>query len=187
MLDKTCQRQPSFELMIDHLKNIDNPLIIETGCARDAKNGFDGDGYSTLIFDRYINDYNGELRTVDNNPGSVQWGKSQVSNKTQFTCTDSVRYLRQLNTELTQSGRYVDLLYLDSYDLDHGNPHPSSLHHIKELTVIFSRLRSGTMVAVDDNFGNKNNRMGKGQYVEDFMSNIDVPLFYDGYQLLWIL
>lgn len=187
MLNRTNQRQITFQLMLDHLKRFDKPLIIETGCARAERHGFDGDGYSTLIFDKFINEHGGELRTVDISPESVEWGKSQVSSKTQFFCEDSVSFLWKLNKELAESNRFIDLLYLDSFDFEPSNPHPSSFHHVKELTAIFSRLRPGTMIAVDDNFGNAENRTGKGKYVEEFMKNIGIPLVYDGYQLLWVL
>jgi hypothetical protein len=185
MLNRTNQRQITFQLMLDHLKRIQNPLIIETGCARAERHGFDGDGYSTLIFDRFVRDHGGELRTVDISPESVAWGQSQCSDKAQFICEDSVSYLWKLNAELTAQDRFIDLLYLDSFDFEPGNPHPSSAHHMKELTAIISRLRPGSMIAVDDNFGTGADRTGKGMYVEQFMTAIGKPMAYEGYQLVW--
>ena len=187
--DTRRSREPTFSLMINHLKTIKDPLIIETGCSRYDKNseGFDGDGFSTIIFDTFINQYGGEFRTVDINPENIVFAKAQVSEKTQFFCEDSVGYLWKLNKELTEQNRYIDLLYLDSFDFEPSNPHPSSLHHVKELTAIFSRLKSGSMITLDDNFGDCNNRTGKGKYVEEFMKDIGIPLQYDGYQLVWII
>lgn len=185
--DTSRSREPTFRLMINHLQNIENPLIIETGCSRYDKNseGFDGDGFSTIIFDTFINQHGGEFRTVDINPENIAFAKAQVSEKTQFFCEDSVSYLWKLNKELTTQNRYIDLLYLDSFDFDPENPHPSALHHVKELTAIINRVRPGGLIAVDDNFGNSDNRLGKGTYVEQFMRDIGVPLVYNGYQLLW--
>lgn len=187
--DPSRSREPTFRIMLDHLRTIKDPLIIETGCARYDKNseGFDGDGFSTIIFDTFINQHGGEFRTVDINPDNVAFAKTQVSEKTQVFCSDSVKFLHELNQELKNSNKHIDLLYLDSFDFDPNNPHPSSLHHVKELTAIFASLRPGTMIAVDDNFGTATDRNGKGKYVEEFMKDIGVPLFRDGYQLLWKL
>ena len=70
MLDLTGQRKPSFEIMIEHLKTKEDPFIVETGCAR-MENNFDGDGMSTLIFDKYINDHNGIFCSVDITPANL--------------------------------------------------------------------------------------------------------------------
>lgn len=56
---------------------------------------------------------------------------------------------------------------------------------MKELTAIISRLRPGSMIAVDDNFGTGENRTGKGMYVEQFFTAIGKPMAYEGYQLVW--
>lgn len=186
MLQQTGARQHSFRLMIEHIKKIPNPVIVETGCAR-TENNFHGDGMSTLIFDNYINTYNGEFYSVDISPNSVNFAKSKISTKTQIHCRDSVGFLYELNNTFRNQNKFVDLLYLDSFDFDKSNPHPSSVHHLKELVAIMGSLKSGTMIAVDDNFGDSFNRNGKGMYVEEFMKAIDRPLIHDGYQLVWIL
>jgi hypothetical protein len=63
------------------------------------------------------------------------------------------------------------------------NPHPSSLHHIFELTAIMPCLREGTMICVDDNF----DTVGKGGYVKEFMDLIGKERIYTGYQWVWKL
>ena len=181
MLNKTYARQRSFEIMIEHLDTIKNPLIVETGCARQEDN-FAGDGMSTLIFDRYIYDNGGEFHSVDINPSNIAFARSKVSNKSNLHISDSVSWLWEFN----KSGRQIDLLYLDSFDFDRNNPYPSCIHHLKELTAIISCLGETTVIAVDDNFGVGANRIGKGQLVEEFMKATGRNLLlYEGYQLLW--
>lgn len=180
MLNKTHHRQQAFEIMISHLKTIDNPLIVETGCARQEDN-FLGDGMSTLIFDQYINDNNGEFHSIDISPQNIAFARSKVSEKSNLYVSDSVGWLWEFN----KTGRNIDLLYLDSFDFDQANPYPSSIHHLKELTAIIGSLGPNTMIAVDDNFGYGINRIGKGMLVEQFMKETGRPLFFEGYQLLW--
>jgi|APCry1669192806_1035432.scaffolds.fasta_scaffold00007_15 hypothetical protein len=186
MLDLTGQRKPSFEIMIEHLKTKEDPFIVETGCAR-MENNFDGDGMSTLIFDKYINDHNGIFCSVDITPANVEFARSKISNKTNLVCGDSVSFLWQLSKQLEEADTYIDLLYLDSFDFELHNPHPSSLHHLKELTAIISRLKSGTMISVDDNHFVPGGRIGKGEYVDKFFTDIGVKKIYNGYQYIWLI
>jgi hypothetical protein len=191
MLIQTNQRKDSFELMLNHLKNQSNPLIIETGCARSIHGslemGFYGDGNSTLIFDKFISEHGGELFTVDKDPIHLLHTKRMTGPQSTLVCQDSVKFLWDMQAKLAAQDQFVDLLYLDSYDLDPKNHHPSALHHLKELLAIRTRLKSGSMIAVDDNLGTPHNRQGKGAYIEEFMQNIGIPLKYDGYQLIWVL
>jgi SAM-dependent methyltransferase len=194
MLIKTDKREAAFRIMINHLKTIDEPLIIETGCARPPHSqwgtediSFKDEGFSTRLFDAYIQEYDGEFYSVDITPEHVDYARSVVSENTQVICSDSVEFLWQANQQLTEQNQYVDLLYLDSYDFDETTDDKflSPAHHLKELAAIMGRLRPGSLVAVDDNNGYKGNRTGKGMYVEEFMESLGKPLIHDGYQLVW--
>lgn len=195
MIAKTNQRAVSFRIMIDFLKTIENPMIIETGCARPPDNvpwgtediSFADDGFSTLIFDKYVSTFGGDFHSVDLTPRHVEYARSKVSDHTQVHCDDSVGWLWYAGKILEQENRYVDLLYLDSYDYEESNPYPSMVHHIKELASILGRTRSGTMIAVDDNVGTGKDRMGKPKYVAEFMEAIGAELIYEGKQLIWKL
>jgi len=193
MIAKTNKRRPGFQLMIDHLKSIDQPLIIETGCARppDPRWGtidinFADDGMSTCIFDKFTSDFGGNFYSVDLNPDHVEFAKSQIiGENTEVHCDDSIGFLYHVNKILIEEDRYIDLLYLDSFDYEESDPYPSMVHHIKELLVIFGRLRSGSLLAVDDNYGVGLQRIGKPKYVAELMDNIGIPLIHEGQQLIW--
>ena len=77
----------------------------------------------------------------------------------------------------------IDLIYLDSYDLDWNKPHKSSLHHLKELCAIIPKLKKGCVIIIDDN----NNGIGKGQYVSNFLENIGATLLFSSYQIAYEL
>lgn len=184
MLALTGVREPSFRLMIEHLSLCHFPLIVETGCARE-ENNFAGDGQSTIIFDRYVNANGGELQSVDISPENVAVAQRQVGPRTRIHCADSIDFLWRLNQELTANNLFIDLLYLDSFDVDFSHPDPSAQHHLKELTAIISRLKPGSLVVVDDNIEVDGHHVGKGYLVEEFMQAIGKPIIYRGYQYIW--
>jgi hypothetical protein len=128
LVNKTGKRAPSFAMMINHALSIDNPLIVETGCAR-QENNFDGDGMSTIIFDKLVEYHGGDFYSVDINPDNVKFATSHCKNANVF-CGDSVSFLYNQSKSWVANNRKIDLLYLDSYDFDLNNYHPSSLHHV---------------------------------------------------------
>lgn len=192
MIAMTDRRQASFQLMIDHLSTIDDPLIIETGCIRPGdqpwstyENSFKDDGMSTIIFDQFINDYSGELHSIDLTLEHVEYARSMVSDKSEIHCDDSVRFLWEACKNLTEHNQYVDLLYLDSYDWIKGRESECMAHHIKELACIVSRVKSGGLIAVDDNYKENGKSVGKGVYVIEFMESIGAEMIHDGVQCVW--
>lgn len=155
-----------------------NYFIIETGTCR-LENNFSGDGMSTILWDQFINIFSGKVYSVDINENNVNFSRSKVSDKTSVILSDSVKFLNQLSND--DNLPFIDLLYLDSYDLDWSNPHPSSFHHIKELLAIKSKVLNNTIIVVDDN--NKN--AGKGRYIDEFMKNLNKTKLIDDYQIAW--
>ena len=192
-------RSETFRQAFEILEAMDKSgyTILETGCARTEGNWY-GDGQSTLLFDRFVNHRGGTVRTVDISQEACTWLRGNVSGKVTVTCSDSVAYLREL---ILSDELNIDLLYLDSYDLDWRNPHPAALHHLHELCAVMPLLASGTLVMVDDtatcqarvrlkgqdlvlhDFG----VTGKGAYVADFFSKIGCAPVIEGYQHGWIM
>jgi|TARA_R100001480_G_scaffold85267_1_gene93264 hypothetical protein len=172
-----------FELLEE--KNKDFYTIVETGCMR-ADHGqlaMGDDGASTYLLDKFVNHYDGQVFSVDINENNCNHARSFVSEKTTVVCEDSVRFLWNLALD-----KPIDFLYLDSYDIDRNNPHPSQLHHVKELCAIISRLGSGTIVVIDDHDAFfTGGQVGKGTYVKDFMDNIGATLLFEDYQIGWVL
>jgi len=172
-----------FELL--ESKNKRFYTIIETGTANLLSNGvsptpedFSAHGHSTILFDRFVNHYDGVVYSVDINPLHCEVSRMMVSGKTQVICQDSVSFLWHLE-------RYneIDCIYLDSFDIDWKNPHPSAFHHMKEFCAILPKLRDGCILFIDDNA----NGEGKGNYVRDFMKNIGAKSIFDSYQAGWVL
>jgi len=157
-------------------------LIVETGGLRQPGN-FAGDGQSTVIFDAYVQFRRGQLLSVDLDPVCAANTREFCSERSLPVTADSVTLLHLLST--LGERRPIDLLYLDSMDLDQDNPTPSAQHHLKELAAIMPRLGPGTLIAVDDNPLVDGKRVGKGCLVEEFLAGIGARKLHDGYQMLW--
>jgi hypothetical protein len=201
---KLANRTFTFRKMFEILESKQQSFytIVETGCAR-KKDNWAGDGQSSILFDKFLNVYDGLLHTVDLDPTACSELRKHVSQKTRISCSDSVVFLHQLVTGHPELK--IDLLYLDSYDIDWSNPHPSSLHHLKELCAVKSALRPGTLIVVDDTVktlgvlttpmpDNKfkievfkdTGLIGKGVYVDDFLTSIGCQRIFEGYQVGYI-
>ena len=181
-------RQSGFDYIFDYLKTLKEPLIVETGCARQLDN-YEGDGQSSLLFDKYINEYGGYFWTVDLSEESVNYSKSKViSENSAVALGDSITKLKELNTVLLQSEKKIDFLYLDSFDAPRDQPevvYMSAVHHLYELVTIAPSLVDGALIGVDDNWVENGQLAGKGQFVFDYMQKSGRPLCHDGYQLFW--
>jgi hypothetical protein len=180
-------RQGGFDYIFDYLKTIENPLIVETGCAR-AEDNYYGDGQSSLLFDAYVSEYGGEFWTVDISQESVDYCRKKVSSKSNVVQEDSITFLKQFNSDLTKQNKKIDFLYLDSFDAPRENPQVlfmSALHHLYEFTTILPSLKPGTLVGVDDCWMEGNMVSGKGKFVTDYMNKIMNAPVYAGYQFFW--
>jgi len=191
-------RGESMRRVFELLEAVPRPAytIVETGCARVADN-WRGDGQSTILFDRFVNHWDGSVLSVDIDAQACDALRGRVSGKVSVACLDSVVFLREL---LRHDQLRIDLLYLDSYDLDWRNPHPSALHHLHELCAIMPLLRSGCLVVVDDAprnlamapFKGKKTIVrdhgvaGKGTYVAEFFARLGCSPAVEGYQHGWV-
>ncbi len=178
---KLGKRKNTFQKVFEYLESLGkaNPTILETGIAR-IKENWAGDGMSSLMFDKYINEVGGNFTSIDINPSNVNFAKSELSSKSNLICSDSVIQLHKISRD--EKYPMIDILYLDSYDVDFDNPIPSCFHHMKELLAIFPKIQKGTLIVVDDNLNGK----GKGQMIKDYMKNIGINPYFDEYQIGFI-
>ena len=197
---KLAHRAESFKYAFKHLSSLDRPAcIVETGCVRNAET-WDGEGQSTLLFDNFSKYNPGTIvHSVDISSHSTDLCKSLVSDRVQVHTMDSVLFLKKLCPVLLAPGQTVDLLYLDSYDVDLEDPHPSALHHMNELLAASPIITSSTLILVDDSptvasyfmdggfirFASAQRISGKGKYIASYMNSIgNVPVI-QSYQAAW--
>jgi len=179
--ERLGKRKDTFETMFKHLINQRKPFytIVETGCMRD-KNNFEGDGCSTFLFDEFVNYHEGMVSSVDLDEKAVELCSTYLSERTNVTHGDSLEFLAGLSEE--EMGK-IDLLYLDSMDLDVERPKVSAHHHALELNTIYNFLRRGCLIVVDDNFSKD---CGKGMFVRQFLDEMGDKCLFDDYQIGYV-
>ena len=177
---KLAGRAKTFRKIFEELerKNKSFYSIVETGCVR-TTNGYVGDGMSTVLFDAFVGFHKGTVASVDVNKTHCELANDLTSNKTTVTCSDSIKFLDNYSP-----ADKIDLLYLDSFDIDFNNPHVSAQHHLDEFNAIKENLVFGTLVVVDDH---KSDKAGKGMYIAKYMKGLNYKRFIDDYQIGWIL
>lgn len=178
---KYDKRYFSFALALDLLNTKKNPVIVETGTARDGLANCSGDGCSTMIFAEWIRNNGGELYSVDINAENLQGAANALGNSNpsvHLIHSDSVIFLQNFN-------RPIDFLYLDSYDLDFFNPTPSQEHHLREIIAAYPWLTESSVVMIDDSDQYLPGG-GKGKLAVEFLLSKGWKILANGYQVVLI-
>lgn len=175
LVGKLGQRRESFGLVVEFLRRLGRRAnVVETGCIRSLDDY--GAGYSTMLWELLSREIELRIVSIDITPAHIEFAK-RLCHCVRFIRGDSVFVLHMMQ------GAQIDVLYLDSFDLDQANPHPAALHGLLELTAAARSLRSGSLVMVDDNYTNGS---GKGSYVSQFMELTGRKLLHDGLQKVWV-
>lgn len=172
-------RRHTFRRTFEELERVAgrDPLIVETGTADLSQRGYVASGCSTLMFDAFVRHHGGRFHSVDVSPRPASRARALLSQRTRLWCADSVEFLASLPED-----EPIDLLYLDSVDIDWDDPHPCALHHARELCAALPRLRPGALVVVDDN---DHHQVGKAGYIHDLMERLGARKLFDHYQIGW--
>lgn len=183
-------KQSLLELIKQNKKSY---MLVETGCSAHGTK-------STLLWDNFVNLIDGQVISVDLNQDAVNKTNSLTSAKTHVTCSDSLIFLPSLTEQ-------IDLLYLDSYDVDFLNPLLSAEHHLKEFNCVKHLLMKGSIVLIDDTpcspewlDNGKYNEMyptlkltynsemcGKGSLVNKELEKMGAKKLMHQYQALWVI
>jgi hypothetical protein len=129
----------TFKKLFENIVKIKEPLILESGIASAGTQ-------STYLFNEYVKKYGGRFWSVDINPNLVRQHEGNMCPSTQLICDDSVKFFDKWVLE----NKKVDVVYLDSYDLDFYNPEPSANHGLKEYLSLLPVLKEGSILLIDD-------------------------------------
>lgn len=131
----------TFNKLFELLNNKKNLVIVETGTSANATD-------STSLFDSYAKYNNGEFITIDIEPSrsinsSLKWSKHTTP-----IVSDSVKYLK--DWKLHHGNKKIDVVYLDSWDIDWLNPQASQNHGLDEFNCIIPHLADEAYILIDD-------------------------------------
>ena len=114
---------------------------------------------------------------------------------------DSLAYLKSLADHPPAGLEFLDLLYLDSFDVEFDDPLPSAIHHLKELLAIAPLVSFETLVVVDDSpssfIGVPDGDIlvqpirpprieGKGRLIAEYADQIGAENLFAEYQCGWL-
>ena len=168
------KRETAFTYFVDHLP--ENPVIVETGSLRSPGN-VDGDGNASMLFDELTRD-GGKVYSIDIDAGCGVNLQEHCGPQVQFVKQDSCEAVGHLSHIVKR----VDLLYLDSLDVDFAADDPAARHALRECQYSLRMLDKNSLIAVDDNdFEGR----GKGRLVSEFAKLKGWPLVVDGYVKVW--
>lgn len=102
---------------------------------------------SSHLFDNYIKKFGGNFTTVDIRPEAVNSLNNILSHNSKAVQSDSVAYIQKLNKN---DIRNLDLVYLDSYDLDIYNPVPAMEHCLNEFLSLSQDIKKNALIIIDD-------------------------------------
>ena len=175
------QRADAFRLIFSSLELMKKTSynIVETGTTRKIGNW--NDGQSSYLFQEFLKEHSGNLKSVDINSENCNTAKTILdSTICNVYCDDSVNFLSTIDSAK------VDLFFLDSYDVDWNNCDLSAAHHLKEFKTIENNLKPGTIIAIDDNTYIHGDRTGKGRDIFDYLQNKNILPIYDKYMIIYI-
>ena len=152
------------------------PMIVETGSLRSPGEVM-GDGNATMLFDE-LTAASGMVYSIDIDASCGDNIAKHCGNQVQFVEGDSHKVLR----ELVGLVKHIDLLYLDSLDVDFEADELAARHALRECQYSLPMLGKKSFVAVDDN---DSQGRGKGRLVSEFAALKGWQLVVDGYVKVW--
>jgi hypothetical protein len=172
--DYAIDRNRSFDLFLKHIKGVENPVVVETGCIR-----VDEDysaGYSSYILGVFLLNHGGKLTTVDLNATNCKFAKS----KTEGLPVDVV-LSHSWNFLKNYKGPKIDALYLDSHDADLPGHEENCLEETK---LALPHLAEGAVILIDDTPYHDCKWKGKGAQAIPWLISQGFKIKYAGYQVL---
>ena len=172
--DELRQRAEAFQYLFDHCPK--TPVIVETGSLRSPGN-VSGDGNATMLFDE-LTASTGIVHSLDIDASCGENIAKHCGRQVVFHEGDSVKSLLELHGVFGK----IDILYIDSLDVDFEHDELAARHALHEVQAAVLLLKKSSLVAVDDNdeFGR-----GKGRLVAEYAELKGWPLVVDGYVKVW--
>jgi hypothetical protein len=153
-------RRKQCQTLLDSINenfNFDKLIVLETGASSSY-----GDGLFGLFLGYVVKKTNGKMTSVDISSDTVDKSKEifqQAIPELDYSIhvEDSVSFLKNIE-------EIPNFVHLDSWDFDLFNPLPCALHGWEEFKSIESKMESGSIIIIDDNYR-------QGTYIEWFHGN----------------
>lgn len=141
-------RRKQCQTLLDSINdefNFDEIIVLETGASSSY-----GDGLFGLFLGYVTKKTNGKMISVDISEEIVETSKTIF--KTAVRDLDYSAHVGDSVSFLNNIDEIPNLVHLDSWDFDLFNPLPSALHGWEEFKAIESKMESGSIIIIDDNY-----------------------------------
>jgi hypothetical protein len=126
----------ALQQLLIHNKDLNQFKIVATGCSVHGTK-------STLLWDKFVNFYDGSVVSVSLNEDAVNNATTLISSKSKVIHSNSLDYLPKVDS-------LIDLLYLDNNDVDFLNPLHSAMHNLEEFNRVKHLLHKNSIILIDD-------------------------------------
>ena len=164
--------------------------VVETGCIRDGTGWgvpilhgrqIAGDGVSTLIFAEFVSKINGFFWSVDILESSLLLASKLIKENLNSSMPyvslwhmDSIDFLSSFTDT-------IDLLYLDSFDLEPGFVDEAQEHNLNEFKASENKLSNNCLILIDDY---KQPLLGKAGKTLPYLKSLGYKVIMENYQIL---
>jgi predicted O-methyltransferase YrrM len=182
-LTSYVDRNKSFNIVIDYLSKLKNPIIVETGCIRGEEDWGSPDnskcaGFSTYLFGCFLHGLGrGKLHSIELNQQNVDFAKKWTEvfgNSVEVHNAHSHQWLQDNNIG-------IDVFYSDSQDV--GEPGFEE-NCLREVQLALPKINPGGLILIDDTVYNNKNWHGKGTTAVPWLLNNGWTIIHAGYQTL---
>ena len=139
------QQSRTIDKILEFFFDFPSVECIETGVSY----GGNDDNFGIYLA-KFTQQYGGKMCSVD-----IDWQRVDKSQELIDSLVNNISYTAHTSDSIKFLKSYTgspNLVHLDSYDLDITNPLPSMLHHWLEFVEIKDKMKSGSILMVDDNF-----------------------------------
>lgn len=172
--DYAIDRNRSFDLFLKHLKKVNDPVVIETGCIRSDEDY--SAGYSSYLLGLFLLYHGGKLTTVDLNAANCKFATSKTEGlPVNVILSHSHEYLKAYN------GPKINAAYLDSHDADLPGHEENCLEEAK---LVLPHLTEDAVILIDDTTHYDCKWKGKGAQAIPWLITQGFKIEYAGYQVL---
>jgi predicted O-methyltransferase YrrM len=179
LMPHTNRHYKTFVTCLRMAKERGAKIFVETGTNRGGLHGCPGDGCSTMVFGRAVQQLNGILYSVDISKDNMRASRESTQaegSRISYHVSDSVPFLQHFSQP-------IDVLYLDSYDFSADKEFESQFHHLKEVVMAYQWLHSRSIVMLDD-CGMAS--MGKCRLVDQFLKSVGWRTVLQDYQHIYV-
>lgn len=168
-------RFSSIKKIFSRLSNQDSFVIVET-------QGLNSNPDMTILFDSFINFYDGEFYTCVPDKETSDSVADIITPKSTIVQTNPISFLDSF-----ESKENIDLIWMNDGNITPQTRIEDAIQHLFALIPVYSKLKSGCIIATDDNNSDSSQKFGRGFIIKKFFQEyLNIEPLTDGNILTFV-